>query len=248
MASTVAIQRTARLAQGVLALIYPARCVLCDASAAADHALCGECWGEARFPTGLVCDLCGDELPGQSDTVEVCDSCLAAGRPWSQGRAAMLYEGSGRRLVLRLKHGDRPDLARTAATWMARAGAECLEGDALIVPVPIHWSRRVARRYNQAAELGRWLAREAGREFDPRALVRIRATRSQDHGSVTDRQENVAGAIAPGPRHLMSGRHVCLVDDVMTSGATLGTSARAAFDGGASRVSVLVLARVTLRP
>jgi len=165
-----------------------------------------------------------------------------------KGRSVLRYEGAGRRFVLKLKHGDRPDLARAAAGWMARQGASCLTQDPLLVPVPIHWSRRVARRYNQSAELARWLSRVTGHACASDALSRSRATGTQDGKTVAERFANVEDVIGVGRRAQMKDRHVCLIDDVMTSGATLSACARTVLGAGATRVSVLTLARVVKRP
>ena len=243
-----AIRQTARAVQGALTLVYPHRCFLCDEPASEDFALCGDCWSETAFIGGLVCDLCGVELPGESDVREVCDDCTALPRPWSIGRSVMRYDGAGRRFILKLKHGDRPDLARAAADWLARAGEPCLGDNPILVPVPVHWSRRITRRYNQAAELARWLSRVTGQECDTQALVRTQATPMLDGKTVTERFDTIAGLIEPSRGHSFAGRHVCLVDDVMTSGATLSACANAALKGGAVTVSVLTLARVVKQP
>ena len=241
-----AIRQSTRLVQGGITLLFPLRCSLCDAPVDESHALCGDCFADMEFQGGLTCDLCGVPLPGDGAGDETCDDCLALARPWSKGVSVIGYSGAGRRLVLKMKHGDRPDLARLGSAWMLRRGGAVLEGRTL-VPVPAHWSRRVARRYNQAAELSRWLARRTGLDHLPLALRRSRATPGQDHRTLEQRFANLEGSIHPMPGAL-TGRKVCLIDDVMTSGATLSASARAALDGGATDVTVLVLARVAKRP
>jgi ComF family protein len=237
--------------QSALRLIYPPQCLSCREAVESDHALCPRCWRDTPFTTGLVCDLCGVPLQGEAEAGPACcDDCLTIARPWSRGRAAMLYEGNGRRLVLDLKHGDRLDLARPAAGWMARAGAPVLAPDMLIAPVPLHWTRLLRRRFNQAAMLARELAELCGLEACPDLLLRPRRTASQDGRDRDGRFRNVEGAIVLHPRRgtRATGRHVLLVDDVMTSGATLAVAADACLAGGARDVSVLVLARVAKRP
>ena len=232
--------------QGALNLLYPHQCLTCDEIVDSAHGLCGACWGETPFVDGLVCSDCGAPLPGEDDADVRCDDCLRTARPWAEGRTAMLYSGNGRRLVLRLKHGDRPELAHPAAGWMRRAAGGMLGSEALIVPVPAHWRRLLQRRYNQAALLAQALARESGLRSVPDALVRLRRTKVQDGMSVPARFENLSGAIRPHPRRgsVLEGRRVVLVDDVMTSGATLAAATEACRRAGASRVSVLTLARV----
>lgn len=234
--------------QSALRTLYPPVCVSCAAPVASDFGLCGACLPQVPFISGGVCDGCGVPLAGlatgQTDT---CDDCLTIPRPWQQGRAAMVYSDLGRTLVLQLKHADRTDLARPCGAWLARAAAPLVQSDTLIVPVPMHRARLVRRRYNQAVLLARAAARNLDRPMCPDLLRRVRRTPMQDHRGRDERFANLDGAIAlHGPRARaleVRGRHILLLDDVMTSGATLGACARACLDGGARRVDVVVLAR-----
>ena len=151
-----------------------------------------------------------------------------------------------RRLILPFKHGDRTDLARPLARFMARAGAALLEEADLLVPVPLHRTRLLARRYNQAALLAGALARLSGRKMLPDALRRVRATPMLGDLSARARAETMAGAIAvrPGRAAAIAGRRILLIDDVLTTGATSNACARALLAAGARAVDVLALARV----
>lgn len=233
--------------QALLRAVYPPQCLTCDAQVTEDFALCPDCWRGADFIGGLVCDSCGLPLPGQDPGHRVlCDDCLRLARPWSQGRAALLYRDTGRKMVLALKHGDRLDLARPAGRWLARSAAPMIGPDTLAAPVPLHWLRLLRRRYNQAALLSTALARAAGIAHCPDLLQRTRLTSTQDGRGRDARFANVQGAIRvhPGRAARLRGRPVLLVDDVMTSGATLAAAAEACLAAGAAQVSVVVLARV----
>lgn len=239
-----------RRMQRALSLIYPDQCLLCEARVDRSGGLCADCWRETPFLSGLVCDACGVALPGEDTAGVLCDDCIAISRPWDKGRAALSYRGAGRQVVLALKHGDRLDLVPSAALWMARAAAPILTANAVLVPIPAHWSRLLTRRYNQAAELSRGLARVTGLDHCPDALIRTRRTTKQDGMTVDQRFANLQGAIRLNPRRAdqLDGRTVFLVDDVMTSGATLAVATEASLDAGADRVCTLVLARVEKAP
>lgn len=233
--------------QSIIAAIYPAQCVACDTQTEDNHGLCGPCWRETLFIDGTICDTCGAPLLGDaSDVVVQCDECLTIARPWDQGRAALIYAGIGRKLVLGLKHGDRTDLAQPLGAWMARAALPLVRPDTVVVPVPLHWRRLLARRYNQAALLAQVIGRDLDRPVCVDALQRLRRTKPLDGYGRDARFAAVSGVIAPHPKRLaqIAGRAVLLVDDVMTSGATLAACAEAARHAGAAQVAIITLARV----
>jgi predicted amidophosphoribosyltransferase len=233
--------------QGLIRAVYPARCISCGALTEDEFGLCGACWRDTGFIGGTVCDLCGTPLPGESRQEAVhCDDCLRIARPWARGRAVFLYAGTGRRLVLQFKHGDRTDLAPALARWLARAAAPMAEAGTILVPVPLHWSRLLARRYNQAALLARTAAGLMGLPCCPDALVRRRRTALLEGKGRDARFAAVDGTIMahPARRAGIAGRPVLLVDDVMTSGATLAAATEALQAAGAGQVCTIVLARV----
>lgn len=232
--------------QAALHLIYPPQCITCDARVTTDFGLCGACWRETPFIVGLVCDKCGAPLQGQdTGRADLCDDCLTIARPWDRGRAAMLYQDNGRAMILAFKHGDRMDLARPAAQWLARAGHAVIEPDMLVAPVPLHWLRLFKRRYNQAALLSAGLSKLMNLDHCPDLFLRNRATLAQS-GNRDARFANMAAAIRVHPRRVgrIAGRHLLVIDDVMTSGATFAAVAEAALGAGAKTVTTLALARV----
>lgn len=232
---------------GVLHLVFPPRCIACGGAVASDFGLCGDCWRDTPFVTGLVCDKCGAPLPGDDDGAQtLCDDCMAHARPWGQGRAALLYSGTARRLVLALKHGDRLDLVPPLAGWLNRAALPIMTPDMLVAPIPLHRFRLLKRRYNQSALLSGALARLSGLQHCPDLLLRSRATPSQEGLGHDARFANIDRALSVNRKRkaTLAGRNVLLVDDVMTSGATLSAATDACFAAGAASVSVVTLARV----
>jgi ComF family protein len=237
--------RLSRLGRAAADALYPPMCTYCRAETTAPHALCPDCWRETIFIAAPLCDRCGAPISGAEDA-PFCDHCLNRPLAFARARAAILYEGVGRDMTLAFKHGDRLDVARPAAAWMARIGQPLIEGAEIVVPVPLHWRRLVARRFNQAAELARRIAREADLPYAPGLLRRVRATAMQRGLSREARAANLAGAFAAPPRRAaeLRGRRVLLIDDVYTSGATLSACAAALREAGALRVDALCLARV----
>lgn len=237
--------------QSVIHAIYPPQCIVCDALTADDHGLCGVCWADTVFLSGLVCDTCGAALPGDTPEVGVqCDDCMTIARPWNQGRAVFAYSGVGRRLVLGLKHSDRTDLVPSVARWMVRRTQEMTLSDPVLVPVPLHWTRLVKRRYNQSAMLAQAMGALMQRPVCADALRRPKRTKYLDGHTREARFATLADAIAPNAKRAsaIAGRQVLLVDDVMTSGATLAASAEAVSLLGATNVSIVTLARVAKEP
>lgn len=184
--------------------------------------------------------MAGDEESPQ------CDDCMKLARPWQQGRAAMRYAGLGRKLVLGLKHNDRQDIAVAAAKWLAQSARPLLKEQHVLVPVPLHRTRLLTRRYNQSALLCQHLALRSHSSVLLDGLIRPQKTQPLDGVGVEERFARLAGAITPNPKRvdMMADKPVLLVDDVMTSGATLAAATEACMTAGAQRVDVLVLARV----
>lgn len=238
-----ALRSALRLA---LHTVFPPRCLCCGAAVGSDDGLCGPCWRETGFISGTVCDGCGTPLPGEEAGPVLCDQCLAQPRPWARGRAAFLYAGTGRKLVLQLKHADRLDLVPPLAAMLARAAAPILRPKMLVAPVPLHRLRLLRRKFNQSALLAQAFAREGGLACLPDLFLRTRPTAAMEGMTRAERRANLEGAIAVTPKHLdrIRGKHLLLIDDVLTSGATLEATTEAALTAGAARVSVAVLARV----
>lgn len=202
----------AGVVQTTLRLVYPPRCLACGGLVDSDFGLCGECWRDTPFIGGTVCDACGVPLPGgAAGEVARCDQCLAHPPPWHRGRAVMLYDGTARRMVMQLKHGDRQDIAAPAAQWLAEAVAGLTCPDMLIAPVPLHRWRLLRRGYNQSALLTRRMARHLGHRDIPDLLQRPRATPSLDGRTRAERQQILSGAICVTPRHagVVAGRRCC---------------------------------------
>lgn len=229
-----------------LDVALPPLCPACREVVGESAGLCASCWSKLSPIERPFCERLGipfvyDPGPGILSMQAIADPPA-----YTRARAAVRYDDVARALVHALKYGDRLDLAPTMGQWMARAGKELLADADVIVPVPLHWRRTWARRFNQSAALSRIISERAGIPVAFEALARVKATAQQVGLSKSERALNVQGAfrVMPAAKADIAGRRVVLVDDVLTSGATSDACARALLRAGARQVDVLVFARV----
>ncbi len=235
--------------------MLPPLCLGCSEIVDEPGALCRACWGRVAFLSQPQCACCGYPFAADADAGDdagggaLCGACLAHPPRYRRARAVFAYDDRARALVLPFKHGDRTDMARAYGRWMARAGAELMADAELIAPVPLHWRRLFSRRYNQSVLLARGVSCETKTPLAPDLLLRVRWTGSQAGLKARERRSNVRQAFEVHPRWVerIRGKGVVLVDDVLTTGATVEACARALQKAGAGHVDVLTLARV-VRP
>ena len=235
-------------ARALLDLVYPRDCASCGVRLPPDEhvCLCSDCLAGLPRISGDQCRRCGDQMGPYADGRFACRSCGTRRSLFFSATAAVCrYDDAARELVHRLKYGR--DL-RAADAMGSEMAARTLEAEwfgevDLIVPVPLHWTRHLARRFNQSVLLARHIARASGKPLRVRALRRLRRTQSQTKFSGTQREENVRGVFGPASGKRLDGQIVLLVDDVMTTCATAAECARALNHAGAKRVYVSVFAR-----
>lgn len=233
--------------RAILDLLLPSHCPTCDTVVDAAGRFCTECFRKAALIMAPCCVRCGIafESAGAAGLSLSCHDCLNEPPPWRHGRAAFTYDEFSRRLVLPLKYNDRTENAAVLATHMLRAGRSLLDACDLLVPVPLHRRRLFSRRYNQAALLAKAIGRLADRAVLVDALVRLRPTAPLVGQTPAERRLAVADAIGPKFNRVkyFRGRHVLLVDDVLTTGATASACTNALLAAGAASVDVLAAAR-----
>ena len=239
------VRRGRRMAGHAVDLILPPL-ALDEGDRPQSPGLSARAWERIHFIDGPLCDGCGAPFTHDQGPGALCAGCAGRPRRIARARAACLYDEHSRDLILKLKHADRVDLAPLFARWLSRAATDLLTDADLVCPVPLHRLRLFGRRYNQAAEIARPLARLGGLAYAPDLLVRARRTASQGGRSGRGRRENVKNAFAV-PRRAglrLAGKRVLLVDDVLTTGATAEACAKILIEAGAAAVDLAVVARV----
>ena len=227
-------------------VVFPPLCVACR-EPVGEAGFCASCWSGLTLLDGPSCACCAMPFAADLGAETLCAACLAEPPAFDRARAIFSYDEKSKGPILALKHADRLDLVPGFARWLERVGRELIDGSDVIVPVPLHRFRLWRRRYNQAAELARALARRGNKIYAPDLLARRRATSSQGAMvSAAARRRNVAGAfeVPESAKASLRGKKVLLVDDVMTTGATVREAAKALKKAGAQKVLVLTLAFV----
>jgi competence protein ComFC len=218
-------------------LVYPPFCAGCGAKGAR---WCSHCQQSVRLVMPPVCDCCGRE----QDTPGLCPWCQHSKPHFASIRSWGYFEGPLREAIHALKYRRDLGLGEVLSGSLIQMLAESIWPLDLIVPVPLGVARLKERGYNQSGLIARPLASETGLRYSPRALARVRETRTQVGLSLDRRKENVRGAFQ-ARSNLVAGKNVLLVDDVMTTGSTLEACAVALLQAGAMKVYGLTLARVS---
>jgi ComF family protein len=243
------LKRAAETARAVLRaaldLALPRLCAVCREPVEGEG-LRPACWSKLSFITRPYCERLGipfvyDPGPGILSMEAIADPPA-----YQRARAAVRFDDMSRALVHALKYGDRRDLAPMMGRWLSQAGRELLAEADVLVPVPLHWRRHWARRFNQSAVLAAAVSKASGVPIAARALKRVKFTAQQVGLSRTQRAANIQGAfrVPRDGKAEVVGRRIILVDDVLTSGATVEGCAKALLRAGARNVDVLVFARV----
>lgn len=243
---------SSQIYEAALALVYPQACAVCGDSVESRHdgVVCASCWNATPLfgPDYACCWKCGT-LSGATATWQKRQT-VRCGRcdndAFTVARACGAYEGGLRASILELKR--QPQVARRIADLMRELQRRApLSGADLIVPVPLHADRERQRGFNQALVLARELAQLSGLPLDEHSVVRRLHTERHRAGmDAKARLQSVADAFSVRHPELIAGKHVLLVDDVFTTGATASACSATLRDAGAADVLVLTIARAVV--
>ncbi|MBR5154725.1 MAG: ComF family protein [Alphaproteobacteria bacterium] len=232
----------------IIDIILPPRCLICGKVINSDNSLCGECFSNIKFITNPYCCKCGTPLSCKIDDEKMlCVSCLnpKIKKLFRMSRSAVVYDDFSKKLVLDFKFLNHLENKKLLVNWLIMAGRDIFdEGVDLIVPVPLHFSRILQRRYNQSAILAKEVAFRKNIKVSFDALSRIRKTAPQVMCAGKERKKNVKGAFKVNDIEAIKGKRIVIIDDVYTTGSTLKECAKVLLKAGAKSVDTLTVAKV----
>ena len=236
-----------RIWRGALDVVLPPLCLGCQERLTDHDVLCPACWRTVDFIRPPLCNRLGLPMPYDVGGEMISAAASADPPPYRRARAVARYDGLMRDLIHGFKFHDTHDARRLFGKWLAQAGAELTPSADVIVPIPLTSWRLLSRKFNQAQILAAEVGRLAKVPVLPLALERSRQTARQVGLTRGERQRNVAGAFRVPARAVsqIAGKSVLLVDDVITTGATVSAAAKALLSAGAENVDVLALGLVT---
>ena len=227
-----------------LDFLLPPVCPICKQRISEPFGLCPKCFSELEFIGAQKCSVCGRPLDAVVPGLAVCASCLKKPPLFHQAEAVFKYNDASRKLILAFKHGDHLELTKLLTKLMDIEHSSIIEQNDILIPVPLHWTRLLKRKYNQSALIAQRLAIKHHKIYDPISLKRIETTVSQGHLSPKKRKENIKGVFKVKNHNKICGKNILLIDDVYTIGATVNECSKILLKAGAKRVDVLTFAKV----
>lgn len=231
----------------ILNIILPPRCLHCGKTVLSAHTLCENCFDKINFITVPYCKICGMPFENEVDAnlLKTCAECASKKRITRMNRSALIYDDFSKKLILDFKFYAKTQNANILAKWLYAAGKDIFEeGVDLIMPVPLSYRRLLRRGYNQSAILARLLSKQTKIEADVFNLRKTKHTKPQSSLSGKSRLKNVKNVFEVKNKQKIKNKHIVLIDDVLTTGATLAECAKVLLKNGAASVDTLTVARV----
>ncbi|KKB96192.1 DNA utilization protein GntX [Candidatus Arcanobacter lacustris] len=229
----------------ILDLIFPPKCLICGSLIASMPGLCSNCWANINFISKPACAKCN--LPFEYDFGEdvICGACTASKPLYHKAKSVFIYDDFSKPLLHGLKYQDKTHLAPYLASLMRIAAGDLLSYSDIIIPVPLHKKKLLSRLYNQSALLSLYLHKSTKIPFEPNLLIKHKNTKTQTGLTKKQRLSNIKGSFMINEKFIyqVKDKNIMLVDDVITTGATINACTRLLLKYGANKVNILTLAR-----
>lgn len=227
--------------------LFPPVCLNCMTSLEIPNTVCPTCWQKINFLTHPLCEINGTPFPFDIEQGTISAQALKNPPSYDKARGVAAYDGTMKELIHKLKYNDRHELLNLFANWMTFSGKELITQSDLILPIPLYKTRLWQRRFNQSALLAKRLSEITNTPYDSSILLRQKKTRSQVGLSSKERYQNLKNAfvVEQTKKEKVENKSVLLIDDVITTGATINSAALSLKNSGAKTVNILSLAIVT---
>ncbi len=230
----------------IVNFVFPPQCYVCKKILESEDGLCFECLSKINFITKPRCSCCGIpfefNIEGKNKKL-LCPKCMLKYYRFDECISSVRYDDISKKIILPFKHGDRTNFAKFMAKIMYTSGKSIIEKSDIIIPVPIHFTRMLKRKYNQSSLLCKFIGKRSNKPVLYSLLIRKHATASQGHFSLTQRKQNILGAFTIKNPDKIKGKNILLIDDVFTTGATVNECSKILKQNGANKVYVLTFAR-----
>lgn len=229
-------------------MLFPSRCVICECLLDSEG-FCPDCWSKIKWVSEPKCRICGQPFTVEIDSVNsVCAQCFAKLPNFDKAVSVFVYDDFSKKIVLKFKHSDATFLAEILSKLMFRAAILEIESSDLIIPVPIHFMKRLKRKYNQSELLAQKISEISEVKYEPRVLKKIKQTAPQEGLSGSQRRKNVIGSFGIDDKYeyFLKNKRILLIDDVFTTGSTVDECSKILKKHAAKEVFVLTLARVVI--
>lgn len=228
----------------IINFLFPRTCPNCNKVIENKKLFCDHCFKNMSFISSCVCQWCGRPLYSEFTGEKIlCGKCMAKRPTYDMARSVFIYETSSKDSILKFKYADKMEFGKTFVSLMLQAGTPLLQKTDIIMAVPMHWSRRLMRKYNQAEILAKTLGKKTKIPYNPRVLIRTKYTTRQENKNYTERQANVKNVFSVKNKERIKGKRILLIDDVFTTGATVSNCAKTLKKSGAKAVYVLTIAK-----
>lgn len=230
-------------------IIFPPRCLCCADNIIEHGNLCADCWADTQFITEPFCDICGYPQELEVDLIEgICSFCTAKKPSYQKARALFSYENAGLQLIHNLKYYDKQHIAEPLSKMLYSKYSDIIMQADIIVPVPIHWRRLLMRKYNQSLLMSNCLSKFSGKPVIADLLYRTKYTAPQNRMNYKERYRNIKDIIKVTDKYqdMIAGKNILLVDDVITTGATINGCAKELTKAGSCSINVVTFAKTIL--
>jgi ComF family protein len=230
--------------KSLLNLLFPNKCIICN-SYASQNKICGECWGNCSFITKPYCALCSHPFEYDNDETSICGHCIANNPKYDKAISVFKYDKYSKEIIHKFKYNDHLHILDYFIGLMLNMGKEVIQQSDVIIPVPMHKYKLLKRGYNQSALLAMKLSSKSKIKYLPHALVKAKNTTPQADLKKDDRIKNVKNSFKLNSKfqESLKGKNILLIDDVVTTGATISECCKTLRKASPKKIFVLSLAK-----